>query len=66
VEDIEVDDKKIERDMYAAIRCFRGSSHHYEYENWENHLEDFFSYFSLASEQKCRYTQMKLIGETYW
>jgi len=30
-----------------------------------NHLEEFFSYFSLASEQKCC-VQMKLVGEAYW
>ena len=27
--------------------------------------EDFFSYFSLTSEQKYRYAQMRLVGEAY-
>jgi len=58
--------KKVERDMYAAIPYFRSSSDHYEYENCENHFEDFFSYFSWTSEQKCRYAQMKLTGKAYW
>jgi len=29
----DADDKKVERDMYATIPFFRGSSDHYEYEN---------------------------------
>jgi len=48
----DVDDKKVKQDMYATIPFFRGSSDHYEYENWELHLEDFFIYFSLMSEHK--------------
>ena len=47
------DEKKVE----WAIFYFR-SSH--------DHLEEFFSYFSLTSEQKCRYVQMRLVGEAYW
>jgi len=34
--------------------------------NEKNHLEEFFSYFSLTFEQKCRYTQLTLVGEAYW
>jgi len=63
---IDADDKKVERDTYAAISYFRGSNDHYRYENWENYLKIFFSYFSLTSKQKCHYTQMKLVGEAYW
>ena len=51
--------------MYAALSCFRGSDDQYGYEKWERNLKDFFSYFILASEQKCRYTQMKLVGKAY-
>jgi len=43
-----------------------GSNDHYEYENWENHIENIFCYFFLTSKQKCCYIQMKQAGETYW
>ena len=55
------DKKEVERDMYAAILCFRGSDDHYGYEKWENNLEVLFSYFVLISEQKYHYFQMKLV-----
>jgi len=42
----DADDKKVERGLYAAITFFRGSSDHYEYENWENHLEVLKLFFS--------------------
>jgi len=60
------DDKEVKRDMYAALSYFRGSNDHDVYETWENHLEDFISYFSLTPEQKCYYIQMKLAEEVYW
>jgi len=59
------DDKKVERDMYAAIPYFQGSHNRYGYEKWENHFEELFSYLPLTSEQKCRYAQMKLDEEDY-
>jgi len=58
-------EKKVEWDMFMVVPHFWGSSDHYRYEEWENHLEDFFSYFSLTSEQKYQYAQMRLIGEAY-
>ena len=51
--------------MHAAIPYFWSSSDHIGYENWENDLEEFFSYFVLTSEQKYHYTQMKLVGHAY-
>jgi len=60
---IEADDKKVERDMYATLPCFRGSDDQYGYEKWESNLEDFFSYFILTSKQKCRYAQIKIDGK---
>jgi len=51
--------------MYVALPCFRGSDDHYEYEKYENNLKKFFSYFSLASEKKYRYAQMKLVEKAY-
>ena len=35
--------------MYTVVLHFWDSHDHYEYE-WENHLEEFFSYFPLTSE----------------
>ena len=64
--DTDGDEKEVECDMYAIILCFRGSDDQYGYEKWESNLETFFSYFVLISEQKCRYAQMRLIGEAYW
>jgi len=52
--------------MYAAIPYFWGSHDRDGYKNWESNLEAFFSYFILTSEQKCRYAQMRLVGEAYW
>ena len=52
--------------MYAAISNFRGSCDRYRYKKWENHLKEFFSYFSLTSKQKYLYAQMKLVGVAYW
>ena len=60
------DEKEVERDMYATLLYFWGSNDHDGYEEWENHLEDFFRYFSLTSAQKCHYAQLKLAGEAYW
>jgi len=52
--------------MYTTVLYFQSSNDHDGYEEWKDHLEDFFSYFSLTPEQKCRYAQMKLAGEAYW
>ena len=52
--------------MYAALSYFRGSNDQYGYEKWESIIEAFFSYFTLTQEQKYHYTQMKLVGQTYW
>ena len=60
------DEKEVERDMYAALPYFRGFYDQDGYEKWENHLENFFRYFSLTPAQKCHYAQMKLVGEVYW
>jgi len=49
------DEKKVERDMYAAIPCFRGSHDRDGYEKWESNFEAFFNYFVLTYEHKCRY-----------
>ena len=46
----DADEKKVERDMYAALSYFRGSNDHVGYEEWESNLEAFFSYFILTSE----------------
>ena len=51
--------------MYAAFPCVGGSDDQYVYEKWESNLEDFFTYFILTSEQKCRYAQMELVGKAY-
>ena len=60
------DEKEVERDMSVAILCFLGSYDRDGFEKWENNLKVFFSYFILTSEQKCRYAQMRLVGEAYW
>jgi len=60
------DDKKVERDMYAAITYFQDFNDHDGYKERTNHLEYLFSYFSLTTEQKYRYAQMKLDGKAYW
>ena len=62
---IDDDEKKVERDMSAAIPCFWGSHDHDGYEKWESNLKAFFSYFVLTYEQKCRYAQMRQVGEAY-
>jgi len=55
------------QESWTGYVCgYQGSNDHYGYENWENHLENFFSNLSLTFEQKCCYTQMKLAGEVYW
>ena len=59
------DEKKVERDMYAALLYFRGSNNHIRYEEWKSNLEAFFNYFILTSEQKYHYAQMKLVGQVY-
>ena len=60
----DVDDKDVERDMYAVISYFRGSNDHIGYEKWENDFEEIFSYFIMTSEQQYHYAQMKLVGWT--
>ena len=62
---IDGDPKEVERDMYVAISYFRVLMIVTNMRS-EKNLEESFSYFSLTSEHKCRYTQMKLVGETYW
>jgi len=49
------DEKEVERDMNAALPYFRGFYDRDGYKKWENHLEDFFRYFSLTLAQKCHY-----------
>jgi len=44
----------------------RGYYDHHEYEKWEDNLEDFFRFFSLTLEQKCRYARIKLDEEAYY
>ena len=61
---IVADDKKVKWDMFMAVSHFLGFNDCYEQE-WENHLEDFFSYFSLTFEQKYQYTQMRLVGDEW-
>jgi len=41
------DPKKVERDMHATIPYFWDSYDCYGYEEWKNHLEECFSYFSF-------------------
>ena len=53
------DDKYVERVMFEAVPLFQGFDDHYGY-------EDFFSYFSLTTEDKCRYARLKLDGEAYY
>ena len=48
----DADEKEVEHDMYTIVSHFWGSHDRYGYKEWENHLEEFFSYFSLTSEQK--------------
>ena len=62
---IDGDEKEVERDMFTIVMHFWSSSDRYGYEEWENHLEDFFSYFSLTSEQKYQHAQMRLLREAY-
>ena len=49
----DANDKEVEWDMYAAISYFWSFNDHYGYENWKNHHENFFSYFSLTFKEKC-------------
>ena len=60
------DDKKVERDMYAAVPYFPGSCDNYGYEYWENQLENFFSYFELTTEEKYCYARPRLDEEAYY
>ena len=62
----DADEKEVEQDMYMAVPHFWGSHNRYGYEEWESHLEEFFSYFFLISEQKYHYAQMRLVGDAYW
>ena len=59
-------DEKVKQDMYVALPYFRGSIDYVGYEECENNLEAFFSYFILTSEHKYYYVQMKLVGHAYW
>ena len=45
------DDKYVEWAMFEAVSLFWGFDDHYGYEAWESDLEDFFSYFSLTTEE---------------
>ena len=60
------DPKEVERKMYAVILTFWSFYDRYGYEDLESNLETFFNYFALASEQKCLYARMKLVGEPYY
>ena len=62
---IDADEKEVEQDMFTVVLHFWGSSDRYGYEVWENHFEYFFNYFSMTSEQKYRYAQMRLDREAY-
>jgi len=59
------DDNEDERDMYADVLYFRGSYDRYEYEYWKSQFEDFFNYFELTTEEKCRYARLRLDLEAY-
>ena len=61
---IDADEREVKHDMFTTVPHFWGSSDRYGYE-WKNHLEDFFSYFSLTSEQKYQHGQLRLVGEAY-
>lgn len=50
--------------MYKVVLNFRDFDDRYGYEDWESHLEAFFRYFVLTSEEKQLYAQMKLVGES--
>ena len=52
--------------MFEAVPLFRGFNDCYEYEVWENDLEDIFSYFFLTTDEKYRYAILKLDGEAYY
>jgi len=52
--------------MFTAVLHFLGSNDLYRYEERQNQLEKFFSYFFLTSEQKYRYVQMRIVGKAYW
>ena len=43
---IDADEREVKQDMFTVAPHFWGSSDRYRYEEWENHLEYFFSYFS--------------------
>ena len=60
------DDKYLERAMFEAIPLFRDFDHRYGYEAWKNGLEDFFNYFYLTTEEKCRSARVKLDREAYY
>jgi len=55
------DDKEVEWDMYVTISYFQCFNDCYEYKDWESQLEDLCSYFSLTTEEKYRYAQLKLM-----
>ena len=46
------DENEVEKDMYAALPYFRDFYDQDGYEKCENHLENFFRYFSLTPTQK--------------
>jgi len=47
--------------MYAVIPYFQDSYDSYGYEYWESQVEDFFSYFELTTEEKCRCARLRLM-----
>ena len=62
----DADENEVERDMYTVVSYFWGSHDRYEYKEWKIIFEEIFSYFSLTSEHKYHYAQMRLVGEAYW
>ena len=52
--------------MFEDGPLFQGFDDRYGYKAWENDLGDFFCYFSLTTEDKCRYIRLKLDGEAYY
>jgi len=59
------DEKEVERNMYAAISCFRVLMIVMDMRNGKIILKNFLVISSLISEQKCHYAQMRLVGKTY-
>lgn len=49
--------------LYNAVPIFHGHNDYNGYEDCESYLDHFFCFFSLTTEQKYYYSQLKLIGE---